>query len=60
MASAIRKNGEHRLNEKITGWKSIAFRQTGRPKMRWKDDVKHNLKVMKIYHWKKQDKSSNE
>jgi len=28
--------------------------------MGWQDDVKHNLKVMKIYYWKKQDKSSNE
>jgi hypothetical protein len=53
MVSAIRKKGEHRLNEKIKGWKSIAFRQRGNPKMRWKDDVKRNLKVIKIYHWKK-------
>jgi hypothetical protein len=60
MVSAIRKNWEHRLNKKITGWKSIPFRQRGRPKMRWQDDVKHNLKVMKIYYWRKQDKSGNE
>jgi hypothetical protein len=60
MVGAIRKNGEHRLNKKITGWKSTALRQRGRPKMRWQDDIKHNLKVMKMHHWKKQDKSSNE
>jgi hypothetical protein len=28
--------------------------------MRCKDDVKHELKVMKIRHWKKQAKSRNE
>jgi len=60
MVGAIRKNGGKRLNKKITGWKSIAFRQRGRTKMRWQDDIKHNLKVMKIDHWKKREKSSNE
>jgi len=28
--------------------------------MRWEDDIKHDLKVTKIYHWKKQVKSGNE
>lgn len=28
--------------------------------MRWEDHIKHNLKVTKIYHWKKQVKSRNE
>lgn len=60
MVGAIRKKWEKRLNKKITGWKSIAFRQRGRPKMRWQDDIQHNLKVMKIDHWKRRDKSSNE
>jgi hypothetical protein len=28
--------------------------------MGWKVDVQHDLKVMKIYHWKKQAKIRNE
>jgi hypothetical protein len=27
--------------------------------MRWDDEVKLDLKVMKIYHWKKQAESGN-
>jgi hypothetical protein len=30
MVGAIRKNKENRPNKKITGWKSIAFRQRGK------------------------------
>jgi hypothetical protein len=35
---------EHRLTQKITKWKPIAFRLRGRPKMKWEDDVKQDLK----------------
>jgi hypothetical protein len=41
-------------------WKPIVFTPRGRPKMRWEDDVKHDLKVMKICHWKKQTESRND
>jgi hypothetical protein len=37
-------------------WKSIALRQRGRFKTTWEEDVKHALKVIKIYHWKKKAK----
>jgi hypothetical protein len=50
----------HRLCKKITEWKSTAFRPRGRPKMKREDDVKQDLKVMKIYRWKKQAKSRKE
>jgi hypothetical protein len=36
--------------KKITEWKPIAFRPRGRPKIKWEDDVKKDLKVMKSYH----------
>jgi hypothetical protein len=39
-------------------WKPIACRPTGRLKMKWKADVKCDVKVMKICHWKKQAKCS--
>ena len=42
---------DHRLTKKITEWKTIAFRQEGRSRMRW-EDVKRDLKVMKFCHWK--------
>jgi hypothetical protein len=45
---------EHRLTKKITEWKSIAFRPRRRQKISWEVDVKHDLKVTKICHWRKQ------
>ena len=30
-----------------------SFRRTGRPEMRWEDDVKHELKTIKTFQWKK-------
>jgi hypothetical protein len=47
----------------MTEWKPIAFRQGGGPKMRRKDDVKHDLnfvKIYHIYHWEKLAKVRNE
>jgi hypothetical protein len=41
-------------------WKPIALRPRRRPKMSWDDDVKHDLKLTKTHHWKKQNKSRNE
>jgi hypothetical protein len=37
----------------MTEWKHIAFRPRGRSKIKWEGDVKQDLKVMKICHWKK-------
>jgi hypothetical protein len=42
---------EHRLRE--LEWRPTSFRVRGRPKMQWEDDVKPDLKLTKIYHWKK-------
>jgi len=44
---------EHRLTNNIIIWKHRTFRSRGRPRMRWEDDVKHDLKVTNICHWKK-------
>jgi hypothetical protein len=44
----------------IMEWKPTAFRLRGRCKMRWEGDVKHDLKGIKIHHWKKDAKSRNE
>jgi hypothetical protein len=56
----LKRMKEHRVTKKITEWKPITCRQRGRPKMRREGEVKHDLKVMKIYHWKKRAKSMNE
>jgi hypothetical protein len=47
-----------RLTEKIT--EPVASRRTGRPKIKWEDEVKQYLKVRKIYHRKKQAESRKE
>ena len=49
----LERTREHRLIEKITEWKHIAFRRKERPEVKWENDVKQDIKVMKIYLWKK-------
>jgi len=39
--------------KKIKRWKPIAKRPTGRPKLRWEDDVLEDIKYMNMYNWKK-------
>jgi hypothetical protein len=41
-------------------WKPITFRPREGPKMRKQDDVKHDLKVVRTYHWEKQAKTRKE
>jgi hypothetical protein len=41
-------------------WKHKAFRSRGRLKMKREDDVKHDLKVMEVWLWKKQAEIRNE
>jgi hypothetical protein len=38
---------------RIYKWKLFASRPIGRPKNRWKDDVRKDLQTMKIKNWKK-------
>ena len=39
--------------KKIKRWKPIAKRPTGRPKLRWEDDVLEDIKNMNARNWKK-------
>jgi hypothetical protein len=41
-------------------WQPHAIRKRGRPKIRWKDDVREDLKDLGIYNWitRTQDRSS--
>jgi len=38
--------------KKIKRWKPTAKRPTGRPKLRWKDDVLEDIKNMNVRNWK--------
>jgi hypothetical protein len=38
--------------KKIKRWKLIAKRPTGRPKLRWEDDVLEDIKNMNVHNWK--------
>jgi hypothetical protein len=38
---------------RIHKWKPLVSRLTGRPKNRWKDDVRKNWNTVKVKNWKK-------
>jgi hypothetical protein len=40
--------------KKIYKWKPFARRPVGRPKSRWEDDVRENLKKMELIKWVEQ------
>jgi hypothetical protein len=40
-----------RTVKRIYEWLPHAIRNRGRPKIRWKDDVREDLKVLGIYSW---------
>ena len=43
---------ETRMVKAIHSWKPISIRQTGRPKIRWQDDVRKDLQRMNVPNWK--------
>jgi hypothetical protein len=49
-----------RTVKRIYDWQSHAIRKRGRHKIRWKDDVREDLKDLGIYNWitRTQDRSS--
>jgi hypothetical protein len=40
-----------RTLKRIYDWQPHAIRKKGRPKIRWKDDVREDLKDLGIYNW---------
>jgi len=50
---------EERVVKKINNWKPIASRPIGRPKNRWDNDVRNDLKIMKVNNWKDRAKERN-
>jgi len=45
---------ETNIVKKINKWKPFTGRPIGRPKSRWEDDVRNELKKMKIIKWTEQ------
>jgi hypothetical protein len=41
-----------RTAKKVYEWKPISTRQQGRPKLRWENDIKNDLKEMKSNNWR--------
>ena len=47
----IHRKPETSVVKKIYKWQPLATRPVGRPKSRWDDDVKNDLRKMKIAKW---------
>jgi hypothetical protein len=50
----INRMPETSIVKKIYKWKPFTSRLVGRPKSRWEDDVRNDLKKMKIIKWTEQ------
>ena len=50
----INRMPETSIAKKIHKWKPFTGRPVGRPKSRWEDDVRNDLKNMKLIKWTEQ------
>ena len=50
----INRMSETSIVKKIHKWKPFTGRPVGRPKSRWEDDVRNDLKKMKLIKWTEQ------
>jgi len=48
----IERMQETRMLKAIYSWKLNSKRPTGRPKIRWEDDVKKDIQRLKVPNWK--------
>ena len=50
---------EERMVKKVYNWKPMLTRVLGRPKNRWEDDIRNDMKKLKIKDWtsRNQDRS---
>jgi hypothetical protein len=42
---------EERMVKKVYKWKQMLTRPLGRPKNRWEDDIRNDMKKLKIKNW---------
>jgi len=50
--SHIERTQETRMFKAIHAWNTISKSPMGRPKIRWKDDVKKDIQRLKVPNWK--------
>jgi len=50
----INRTPETSIVKKIHKWKPFTGRPVGKPKSRWEDDVRNDLKTMKLIKWTEQ------
>jgi len=50
----INRRPETNIVKRIHKWKPFTGRPVGRPKSRWEDDVRNDLKKMKLIKWTEQ------
>jgi hypothetical protein len=43
---------DERVAKSIYKWEAYATRQKGRPRLRWEDDVRNDLRKMGVKNWK--------
>jgi hypothetical protein len=48
----IHRMHSDRTVKKVYEWKPISTRPQGRPKLRWENDIKNDLKEMKLSNWR--------
>ena len=48
----IKRMDRARPTRKLLDWKPMGTRPVGRPRQRWQEDVKEDLKKLKIKNWK--------
>jgi inhibitor of KinA sporulation pathway (predicted exonuclease) len=56
----IYRKPETRIVNKIHKWQPYITRPVGRPKHRWDEDVRNDLKKMKLLKWKEQAQDRQE
>ena len=49
----VERMPQEREVARIYKWKPLASRPIGRPKIRWEDDIRKDLQIMRIKNWKK-------
>jgi hypothetical protein len=55
----IERLSKERVVKQVSNWKPIASRPIGRPKNRWDDNVRNDIKIMKVNNWKQCAKDRN-
>jgi hypothetical protein len=56
----VERMPDGRMTKSIYKWKPYATRPKGRPRLRWEDDVRNDLKKMGVKNWKQRVQDRNQ